>query len=66
MDATIPNLDEATARALKARGALDGNFLGRPEPSMKRPASLDAFRPEPFPPGNEQLSEEIDRIVYGG
>ena len=73
----IRNLDEATYRALKARAALNGKtvgelvneamnaFLGRPDPSLKRPGSLDAFQPEPFPPGNEHLSEEIDGIVYG-
>ena len=77
MDVTIRNLDQATYRALKARAALNGKtvgelvneamkaFLGRPDPSMKRPGSLDVFRPEPFPPGNEHLSEEVDRIVYG-
>ena len=77
MDVTIRKLDEATYRALKARAALNGvtigelvneamkAFLGRPDASMKRPGSLESFRPEPFPPGNEHLSDEIDRIVYG-
>ncbi len=39
-------------------------FLGRPDPAMRR-GSLEALQPEAYPPGNEQLSEESDRIVYG-
>lgn len=30
-----------------------------------RDRSLIELRPEPFPPGNEYRSEEIDSIVYG-
>jgi hypothetical protein len=39
-------------------------YLGRG--AVKRgTASLRALRPEPYPEGNEQLSSEIDVIVYG-
>lgn len=76
VDITIRKLDEVAYRALKARAALNGktigelmseairSYLGRPDPVMRR-GSLRALQPEAFPPGNERLSEEIDRIVYG-
>lgn len=76
MDTTIRNLDEAAFRELKARAALEGKTIGeilteaiwaytsRPPPARKT-GSLKDIRPEPFPKGNERLSEEIDRIVYG-
>ena len=34
-------------------------------PSRNGTSSLSRLRPEPFPPGNENLSMEIDEIVYG-
>jgi len=76
MDTTIRNLDERAYRLLKARAALCGKtigelvneailaYVGRPLRPAK-PASLRALRPEPYPPGNETLSEDIDRVVYG-
>lgn len=76
MDTTIRNLDKQAYRALKARAALCGRtigelvneaiqaYLGRPA-APARPASLAALHPEPYPEGNETLSEEIDRVVYG-
>jgi plasmid stability protein len=76
MDTTIRNLDEPTYRALRARAALEGRtvgdliteairgYLARSGYGERR-SSLRALRPEPFPEGNEQLSSEIDRIVYG-
>ena len=76
MDTTIRNLDVATYRALKARAALSGRtvgelineaircFLARPEFGAKR-GTLRDLRPEAYPAGNEQLSQEIDQIVYG-
>jgi len=76
MDTTIRNLDQVAYRALKARAALCGKtigelvneailaYMGRPL-GPARLASLRAFRPEPYPPGNETLSEDIDRVVYG-
>jgi len=76
MDTTIRKLDEGAYRALKARAALSGKtigelmneairaYLGRPDPALKT-ASLASLRPEPYPEGNERLSSEIDRVVYG-
>ena len=76
MDTTIRNLDEYAYRALRARAALEGRtvgdliteairgYLARSGQGEKR-GSLRALRPEPFPEGNERLSSEIDRIVYG-
>ncbi len=34
--------------------------------SGSRSGSLRALEPEPYPEGNEHLSQEVDRIVYGG
>jgi hypothetical protein len=76
MDTTIRNLDEAAYRAIKARAALAGVTIGEMvneaiRAYVARPAafpknrSLSDLRPEPFPPGNEHLSDEIDAIVYG-
>lgn len=76
MDTTIRNLDERAYRRLKARAALEGKtigelvneairaFLARPEPPL-RPRSLRELEPEPYPEGNERLSEEIDAVMYG-
>ena len=76
MDTTVRNLDEKAYRALRARAVLEGRtvgeliseairgYLGRR--AVKRgTASLRALRPEAYPEGNEQLSSEIDTIVYG-
>ena len=76
MDTTVRNLDGQAYRALRARAVLEGRtvgeliseairaYLGRG--AVKRgTASLRALRPEPYPEGNEQLSAEIDAIVYG-
>ena len=76
MDTTIRNLDEQAYRRLRARAVLEGrtvgeliseairSYLGRG--AVKRgTASLRNLRPEPFPEGNEQLSSEIDTVVYG-
>lgn len=76
MDTTIRNLDESAYRELKARAALEGKTIGEavneairayvatPGPLGKK-RSLRDWKPEPYPPGNERLSEEIDEIVYG-
>jgi plasmid stability protein len=53
MDTTIRNLDDRAYRSLRAQAAVQ-----RPR------SSLRALRPEPFPAGNERLSEEIDSVVY--
>jgi plasmid stability protein len=78
MDTTIRNLDETAYRELKARAALSGKpvgelvneairkYLGQQEPRLRKGKSILDWRPIPFPPGNEHLSEEIDKILYGG
>ena len=77
MDTTIRNLDRRAYRSLKARAALTGKtvgeavneailaYLAHAEPAPKQ-GSLRDLAPWPFPEGSERLSEEIDRIVYGG
>ncbi len=76
MDTTIRNLDDDAYRRLKARAALTGKtvgqtvneairaYLARPWPEEGR-GSLADWRPVAFDEGDERLSEEIDRIVYG-
>lgn len=76
MDVTIRNLDEGTYQRLKARAALAGKTIGevvtdailahlsRPVHAGKQYGWKD-MRPMEFRPGNERLSEEIDRDVYG-
>ena len=76
MDTTVRNLDEQAYRALRARAVLEGRpvgeliseairgYLGRGAVKRGR-ASLRELRPEPYPEGNEQLSSEVDAIVYG-
>ncbi len=76
MDTTIRNLDERAYRALKARAALTGRtigdtvneairvYLARPADHL-RTGSLADLRPLAFPPGNEELSREVDEVVYG-
>jgi hypothetical protein len=75
MDTTIRNLDEQAYRSLRARAVLEGRpvgqlineairlYLARPVKAGK--VSLRDLRPEPYPEGNERLSENIDAIVYG-
>lgn len=76
MDTTIRNLDDDAYRRLKARAALSGKtvgeavneairaYLARPLPEEGR-GSLCDWQPVAFPAGDERLSEEVDRIVYG-
>jgi hypothetical protein len=40
-------------------------LLDRPGGAPRR-GSLRDLRPEPYPKGNEKLSEEIDALLYGG
>jgi plasmid stability protein len=76
MDTTIRNLDEETYRALRSRAVLQGRKVGdlineairaylEATASTHGRLSLRDLKPEPFPEGNEHLSEEIDEIVYG-
>jgi plasmid stability protein len=80
MDITLRNLDEQAYRELRARAMLEGRtvsdliseaireYLGRGTAKRSTPkrgaASLRSLRPEPYSEGNEQLSCEIDGIVY--
>ena len=75
MDTTIRNLDERVYRRLRARALAAGltvgealneamrAYLARPDPAKS--SSLRDLEPEPYPKGNERLSEGIDAIVYG-
>jgi plasmid stability protein len=74
MDTIIRNLDDQAYKALRARAVLEGRtvgevindaihgYLARPTPGK---GSLRALEPILLPPGNENLSSEIDQIVYG-
>lgn len=76
MDTTIRNLDAKAYRALKARAAVLGKtvgaavneairvYLARPG-NVPRRGSLRDLEPRQYPRGNERLSEEIDKLVYG-
>lgn len=75
MDTTIRNIDDAAYRALKARAALEGRPIGelvsdairsyllRPEPEEKTLSILD-WKPLDFGPGTENLSKQIDEVLY--
>ena len=75
MDVTIPDLDVDAYEAMRARAVLEGRtvselindairaYLARPVPGTRSWRELIA---EPFPPGNDNLSSEIDDILYGG
>jgi hypothetical protein len=75
MDTTVRNLDEGAYRALRARAVMEGRTVGAliteairgylARPAVPGASSLRLWRPEPYPPGSEQLSMEIDKIVYG-
>ena len=76
MDTTIRNLDEHTYRALRAHAVIQGRNVGdllnevirgylARVTETPRNSTLRALEPEPFPEGNENLSREIDMIVYG-
>lgn len=75
VDTTIRNLDADLYRKLRARAALTGMTVGEAvsdamrsylaRPVADRTGSLRDLVPEPFPDGNERLSEEIDAVVYG-
>jgi hypothetical protein len=76
MDTTIRNLDEQVYRELKALAARQRKTLGQAlneairaylaGPGARRGTrGLEELRPQPYPGGNERLSEEIDAVVYG-
>ncbi len=76
MNITIRNIDEESYRALKARAALEGKPIGkmineairalldRPG-AVPRRSTLRDLKPEPYPAGNERLSQEIRALLYG-
>lgn len=76
MDTTIRNLDEDVYRRAKARAALEGKtigqtvnealraYLARPT-NLGPPMSLLDLAPVDIGEGSENLSQEIDAIVYG-
>lgn len=77
MDITLRKIDEPLYRALKARAAIKGHTIGelineairayiRGSKTVRESRSLRDLRPEPYPKGNERLSEKIDRLLYGG
>ena len=77
MDKTIRNIDEQAYRALRARAVLQGRTVGdlvteairaylARTPGAQKRGSIRDLKPEPYPEGNEHLSEEIDEILYGG
>ena len=75
MDTTVRNLDESAYRALRARAVMEGRTVGAliteairgylARPAVPGASSLRLLRPEPYPPGSEHLSMQIDEIVYG-
>ena len=75
MDTTVRNLDKGAYRALRARAVMEGRTVGAliteairgylARPAVRASSSLRLLRPEPYPPGSEQLSMQIDEIVYG-
>ena len=76
MDTTIRNLDEAAYRELKAKAALLGKTIGELMNEairaylaqaiwLPKRGSLRDLVPESYGEGSENLSGEIDAIVYG-
>lgn len=75
MDTTIRNLDERLYRRLRARALASGMTVGAAvneamaaylaRPDLPKGRSILDIVPVPFPDGNERLSEEIDKVVYG-
>lgn len=76
MDITLRNLDPAAYRDLESRAAREGRdvdvlirdaidaFLAIAPASQER-MSLRDWVPEAYPPGNERLSADVDRLAYG-
>ena len=74
MDTTTRNLDDQAYKALRARAVLEARtvgdviseairgYLARPVPGKR---SFREAKPVLLPPGNENLSSEVDEIVYG-
>lgn len=81
MDTTIRNLDERLYRRLRARAVASGMTVGEAMNEAMRAwvtniarstrgdesgaTSIRDLAPQPFPKGNERLSEELDDHLYG-
>lgn len=75
MDTTIRNLDERVYRRLRARAIAAGLTVGEAlneamraylaRPQLAKTSSLRDLESQPYPKGNERLSEDIDAVVYG-
>ena len=76
MDTTIRNLDEQAYRAIRARAVIEGRPVGEliteairsyiaRNTARRANVSLRDLKPAPFPDENENLSAEIDAVVYG-
>jgi hypothetical protein len=75
METTV-QIDERAYQAFMKRASAQGRdvrdllneamraYLARPENGVQR-STLRDLKPEPFPEGNDRLSQEIDSIVYG-
>jgi plasmid stability protein len=75
METTLQNLDEQALEAIRDRAEREGRaveelvndalrlYLNRVMP--RRTRTLAELQPEPYPEGNENLSKEIDDILYG-
>ena len=74
MNPTICDLDERLYRRLRARALASGVTVGAAmneamrmylaQPETEKTSGLQALVPEPYPDGNELLSEQIDMVVY--
>ena len=74
MNITIHDLDVQAYEALCVRAAIEGRTVGEvindaircylAQPTSGK-GSLRTLEPILLPPGNENLSSEIDQIVYG-
>jgi plasmid stability protein len=76
METTLKNLDDQAFEAIRSRAAAEGRpvedlvddalrlYIRRLMPRA-RTRSLEELRPERYPEGNENLSKEIDEVVYG-
>lgn len=75
MDTTIRNLDARLYRALRARAVREGRTTGalineavraylKSAPHVSGPSLFD-LPAEPYPAGNERLSEQVNAVLYG-
>lgn len=75
VDTTIRGLDEKLYRRAKARAAMEGIPVGRAvnealrrwlaSTGRRRTRTILELRPRSLGKGNERLSEEIDKVLYG-